>query len=203
MTAGAGPGVVFLCGPRSGGNSDAAGLAFARGLARAGGEAEIVRLRDHTVAPCRGCGTCARKGHRCPLARPGDAAEALFEKLRAAPVAAFAAPIYFYHVPALFKALIDRAQRHYEARLAAEAAAPTAAAPPARAAHVLLVAGRPRGERLFEGTLLTLKYFLWPFHLRPAEPCLLRGLDAPGDLAADAGAMARVEAYGEDAGRGT
>ena len=37
---------------------------------------------------------------------------------------------------------------------------------------------------------MTLKYFLWPFAVRPAEdPCLLRGFDAPGDLAADAPTM--------------
>ena len=65
--------------------------------------------------------------------------------------------------------------------------------------HVLLVAGRKQGERLFEGALLTLKYFLWPFHRHPVEPCLLRGLDAPGDLAADSPSRARISAYAQAA----
>jgi multimeric flavodoxin WrbA len=191
----AGPPVVFLCGPRAGGNSDAAGRAFAAGLARAGQAPRIIALRDHDVAPCRGCGACAGPGRRCVLDRPGDAAGELFAALDAAPVAAFAAPIYFYHVPALFKAFIDRAQRRYEIRQA-EGPGET----PDRLAYPLLVAGRPRGERLFEGALITLKYFLWPFGFLPGPATLLRGLDAPGDLAGDAEALAAVEAAGEAAG---
>ncbi|MHC1790355.1 NAD(P)H-dependent oxidoreductase [Solidesulfovibrio sp.] len=204
--------VVFLCGPRAGGNSDTAGLAFADGLAKTGSNPRVLALRDHGVAPCRGCGACAGPGHRCPLDREGDAAAMLFAALDAAPLAAFAAPIYFYHVPALFKALIDRAQRRYEIRAAAvagaalagtpgTAATPGGHLPPDRPAYPLLVAGRPQGERLFEGALLTLKYFLWPFGFVLGRPCLLRGLDAPGDLAGNAEALAGLGEAGQAAGR--
>nr|WP_300162349.1 NAD(P)H-dependent oxidoreductase [Solidesulfovibrio sp.] len=191
-----GEAAVFLCGPRAGGNSDTAGLTFAAALAQAGLPARVVRLRDERIAPCRGCGVCAGPGERCPLDRDGDAAEALFDLIEAAPVAAFAAPIYFYHLPAVFKGFIDRAQRRYAARLAVAARAPSS---PARPAHALLVAGRRRGERLFDGSLLTLKYFLWPLSRELAEPCLLRGMDAPGDLAADGAALAAVAAAAREA----
>lgn len=193
---------VFLCGPRAGGNSDTAGLAFAEGLRRGGADPLLVRLRDHEVCSCRGCGACAKgPAHACPLA--GDEAEALFAVLAGAPLAVFASPIYFYHLPALFKAWIDRAQRHYERRLSRQAAGEPFAERPATA---LLVAGRAEGRQLFTGALLTLRYFLWPFGFVPAEPCLLRGRDAPGDLAADAEAVAGLVALGEgawrDVGRG-
>jgi hypothetical protein len=158
----------------------------------------VIALREHPVAPCRGCGACAGALHRCPLDQAGDAAEALFAALLAAPLAAFAAPIYFYHVPALFKAFIDRAQRHYESRLAGGGPGPV---PVPRPAYPLLVAGRPQGERLFEGTLLTLKYFLRPFGFVPGQPHLARGLDAPGDLAGNAEVLAGFETAGEAAGR--
>ena len=165
-----GAAVVFLCGPRAGGNSDAAGLAFAAGLARAGRESRIIRLREYSIASCRGCGACGLPGRRrCPLDRDDDAAEWLFDTIKTASVLAFAAPIYFYHVPALFKAFIDRAQRHYEARTGGD---PSYAALSERRARVMLVAGRQQGERLFDGALLTLKYFLWPFHVSLAEPCV-------------------------------
>ena len=190
---------VFLCGPRAGGNSDAAGRAFARGLERSGVAFRIVALREQVVAPCQGCGACLAPGHRCPLDRGDDAAEALFALVRESPILAFASPIYFYHLPALFKGFIDRAQRHWAVRWNAGPAVPPPPAPPV---HVLLVAGRPRGEKLFAGALLTLKYFLWPFYREPGEPCLLRGLDAPGDLARDPSALEAAEAYGRDAVRG-
>lgn len=191
----AGQAAVFLCGPRAGGNSDTAGLAFAAALGEAGLSPRLIRLREQDVAPCRGCGACAGPGHRCPLDRDGDAAEALFDVIVQAPVVAFASPIYFYHVPALFKAFIDRAQRRYA--LAEEAGPPQSLRP----AHVLLVAGRPRGERLFEGALLTLKYFLRPLGRTLASPYLGRGLDAPGDLAGDAGALADIAALAREAAR--
>lgn len=186
--------LVVLCGPRAGGNSDTAGLTFAAALADAGVPHRIVRLRELAIVSCRGCGACnAGPHHRCPLTESDDVA-ALFAAMRAAPVLAFAAPIYFYHVPALFKALIDRAQQPYAVRMAA--ATPP---PPSRPVQVMLVAGRTEGQRLFDGTLLSLKYFLWPFARHPAEPCLLRGLDAPGDLAASAASLDRLRAYGEAA----
>jgi multimeric flavodoxin WrbA len=146
------------------------------------------------VRPCRGCGVCAiGPGHGCPLA--GDAAEFLFDAIGEASVLAFASPVYFYHLPALFKALIDRAQRHYELRLARQAAGE--AAPAERVAEVLLVAGRREGQQLFTGSLLTLRYFLWSFYARPVEnPCLLRGFDAPDDLASDSAAVEALVARG-------
>lgn len=194
--------VIFLCGPRAGGNSDTAGLAFADGVTRAGRVPRVIALRELAVAPCRGCGACAGAGHRCPLDREGDAAASVFAAMDAAPFVAFAAPIYFYHLPALFKALIDRAQRRYEIR-AATGATPAAggAGQATRPAYPLLVAGRPQGERLFEGALLTLKYFLWPFGFALARPWLQRGLDAPGDLAAKAEGLAALGALGEAAGQ--
>lgn len=197
------PATVFLCSPRAGGNSDAAGLAFARGVEARGGAVRVIALREAAVAPCRGCGACLAPGHRCVLAREGDAAEALFAPLRESPVVAFAAPIYFYHLPALFKAFIDRAQRHWAVRHAAgddeEGALPSPALPPVRA---LLVSGRPRGEKLFAGALLSLKYFLWPFYRTLAEPCLFRGYDGSGDLAGDPEALEQAMNCGRAAGRG-
>lgn len=194
----AGPATVFLCGPRVDGNSDAAGLAFAAGLAQAGHEPRIIRLREYEVRPCRGCGACAvGPAHGCPLA--GDAAEFLFDAIREASVLAFASPIYFYHLPAQFKALIDRAQRHYERRLSRQRSGEPI--PDERVAQVLLVAGRREGKQLFTGSLLTLQYFLWSFYARPTgDPSLLRGLDAPGDLAADSALLADLVARGAAAG---
>lgn len=65
---------------------------------------------------------------------------------------------------------------------------------PPRLAHAVLLGGRKRGEKLFDGTLLTLKYFLWPFKRTLGESVCLRGVDKPGDLRADREACASVEA---------
>jgi hypothetical protein len=63
------------------------------------------------------------------------------------------------------------------------------------------LAARARGEKLFEGSLLTLRYALAALNMRLAEPLLLRGLDGPGDLRGRPEAARAVIAYGEAAGR--
>jgi multimeric flavodoxin WrbA len=194
--------LVLACSPRKGGNSDLGAQIIAQTLQSAGAQARLVHLRDQPVLPCRGCQGCGPKsGFACPL-MGRDQAEELFGLILAAPVLFFAAPIYFYHVPALFKALIDRAQRYYEAKNAGD---PVLTAMPRRNAHVFLVGGRSRGERLFEGTLLSMRYFLWPFGAVLAGDLCLHGIDAPGDLAADEAAKERVAAFALEAweGRGS
>lgn len=191
--------LVLACSPRKGGNSDLGAELIARGLESAGAGARIVHLRERSVLPCKGCQGCGPKsGFACPLMKR-DQAEELFGLILASPMLFFASPIYFYHVPALFKALIDRAQRYYEARNAGD---PVLAAMPKRNAHVFLVGGRSRGERLFEGTLLTMRYFLWPFGAILAGDLCLHGIDAPGDLGADEAAQARVTVFARDAWEG-
>lgn len=189
---------VFLCSPRAQGNSDTAGLAFAKGLTEAGYTPRIIWLREHDITPCRGCGRCAAEpDHRCPFA--GDGAEPLFEAMMTSPIVAFAAPIFFYHLPGIFKNFIDRAQRYYTVRLEKEASG--ADLGPERMAQILLVSGRREGRQLFTGSLLTLKYFLWPFGIRlDDEPALLRGFDGPNDLAADTEAVDALIAKGKAAG---
>lgn len=190
-------GRAWSCSPRAGGNSDAAALAFAEGATEAGGAVRFQALRDRTLLACRGCQVCARPPHACPLMNR-DESEAFFADLLAAPLVCFAAPIYFYHLPGFFKGLVDRAQRYFAM---AEAGSPLLAGLSPRPAFVILQAGRPKGEKLFEGSLLTLKYFLKPFRMTLAEPLLLRGKDGPRDLADDPAALEAVREYGRQAGR--
>ena len=181
--------VIFACSHRAGGNSDHGARLLAQGVEEAGGRAEIVAVRDFEVLPCLACQACqAHPEHHCVLARK-DQAEELFDRLNHAPVVYFSSPIYFYHLPSRFKTWIDRGQRFWAMR---QDALPGQVAPAllatTRLAHVALVSGRPRGEKLFEGALVTLKFFLANFGIILAEPLLLRGKDEPGDLAADGGA---------------
>lgn len=194
--------LVLACGPRKGGNTDAAARIMAEVLEAAGANPQLVALRELDVAPCRGCQACHKaEGHACPLMREDDA-EALFGLIIRAPMIFLAAPIYYYHLPAAFKGFIDRGQRYFEARMAND---PGLTSLPPRTAHACFVAGRPKGDKLFEGSLLTLKYFFWPFQVTLGEHLGLRGLDRPGDLMADARARACVtrftgEAWAERAG---
>lgn len=171
--------LVLIASPRSRGNSEhAAGLAAAC-LRAVGLPVEVLRLREHTVAPCTACGLCSTLPGACALdpdrsGRPDDAA-AVFACLRAAAGLIVAAPVYFYSVPAPFKALADRSQRYWSQTDAGRQSG--------KPAYAILSAGRMRGERLFDGSLLTLRSFLplLGFSLRDHLP--LRGLDGADALA--------------------
>ncbi|SDB56766.1 Multimeric flavodoxin WrbA [Desulfonatronum thiosulfatophilum] len=170
---------VISCSPRSGGNSDDAAAFFREGIRQAGGRSQLFFLRDFSIHPCQGCIRCAQDPRgECYLSDQDQSAQ-LFQALLAAPSIFISSPIYFYHVPAQFKAWIDRSQSYY---LRKENQDPVMQKLAARPAIINLVAGRPQGERLFEGALLTLKYFLKTFNFHIQEQHVFRGIDNADDL---------------------
>lgn len=183
------PALVLMCSPHAGGVSDTLAERFAAGLGDAGCPASCVALREHPVLPCTGCGACARPPHACVLA-PKDDAEWLFARFAEAPLVVLASPIFFYALPAGFKAWIDRGQRFWAAfadRLGPDTAAPA----PGKPVLALLAAGRPHGEELFSGALRTLRWFVPLLGARLLDSRCFRGLDRvedvqerPGDLEA-------------------
>jgi len=189
--------VIFACSHRGGGNSDAAAELVAQGVREAGAAVRVVRLREYSVLPCLACRACAaERQSRCVL-REKDQAEELFDLLMTAPAVVFASPIYFYGLPSLAKTWVDRSQRFWEARRKGDA---WVKALKQRQAHVCFVAGQPEGQKLFDGARLTLKYFLVNFGFTLAEPLGLRGVDALGDLLADASASQAAVELGRTAG---
>jgi multimeric flavodoxin WrbA len=192
--------VIYACSHRRGGNSDQAAQWLAQGVREAGGEADVLFVRDHEVRPCLACGYCddpgERRGSQLCILGPTDAAWSLFEPMLTARAVLFASPIYFYHLPSMFKTWIDRSQQFWAAR--AEDAPWLTDLPP-RTARAVLMAGRPRGDKLFEGAAVTLRYFLHNFGMTLAEPLVFRGVDQPGDLTGRDGGKAAITALGRRA----
>jgi len=202
--------LALQCSPHAGGVSDAVVSLFTEGMAEAGITPRIAALRDYAFSPCTGCGACSRPPHACVLAgRPlpeargeeaqTDQAEELFTLIAEAQLLMLSSPIYFYFLPAHFKALIDRTQRFWSL----QAAAGNAPMPlsKTRPTLVALTAGRPRGKQLFAGSLLSLKYFLAPLGAGIRETRLLRGLETLKDLRERPAVTAALHAWGHDWGR--
>ena len=188
------PVLVLACSPRPGGNSDALADCFAEGVRSGGQPAEVLRLRDFRVRPCTRCGRCATSpGRQCMLAA-GDDAEALFSRMLAAPLVCIAAPVYFYGPPAGLKAFIDRAQRFWRADGAGGTARQEGGA-----LWAGLVAGRPRGEKLFLGTELSLKYWCLALGLELAECHHCLNCDGPDALRQDRARCEVIRAWGRRA----
>lgn len=188
---------LLLCASPRRGNCLRAARLFAEGFNAARGdwpELQPTMLSTCSVLPCMDCGAC-RKGQSCPLLERDDSA-ALLEAFVHAPFIAIAAPIYFYHLPAQLKALLDRCQQYYAWR---EKGVGGLEALPRRKAFVMLCAARERGEQIFTGALLTLKFALAPFNLEMQDPLTMRGLDRPGDLAERPDRQTAIKSLGTEA----
>ncbi|MDR2605578.1 MAG: NAD(P)H-dependent oxidoreductase [Desulfovibrio sp.] len=175
----------------------------------------VLFLRDYAVSPCTACDACVQaarelKARRaavslrtladtrpfpCPAAARDDSTT-LFGALAAAEQLCLVSPVYWYHLPAQFKALVDRIQVFRSMReyggLRDDA--------PKRPCRIILIGGRPRGKRLFAGSLLSLKSALATLNSATVDPLLLYGLDADDALCRDREAAERIDAYGLAAG---
>ncbi|MBQ9405608.1 MAG: flavodoxin family protein [Desulfovibrio sp.] len=189
--------LILLCSPRVHGISDTAANIFAQGLCEAGATTDILPLRAYTIAPCTGCGACAQPPHACALSgstgRKKDDADDIFAALRSARLLLVASPIYFYHLPAHFKALVDRTQRYWEQQRTM-----TSQPGALRPALALLTAGRIQGRQLFSGALLTLGHFLAPLGFSLRESRLLRGMESHANIHERPALMAGLHAWGQD-----
>lgn len=180
----------LLGSPRAHGTTWTMARHIAGGLSAAGEVEELALGRRH-IRPCRGCQSCAAAPHACPLAA-GDDAESVFAAIARADLVLWTSPVYFYGLPAQAKALVDRSQRLWAA---VEAGRPAGRGPVVLAA---LAAARPRGEQLFTGSLLGLKYFFGCFGARLDDSRTLRGLATPDDLRARPELAADLRRWGRD-----
>lgn len=180
---------LFCASPRTGNSLAAAGF-FAEGVSSVlGGTPKLTLLAGKNILPCTACGAC-KGGVTCPQSLK-DESLAIFKCFEAAPFLAIFSPIYFYSLPAQFKALIDRSQYYYE-KMQQVGYEP----PVKRPAYLVLCAAREQGEKLFEGTLLTLKYALAPLGFEVVESLCLRGLDGSDALATNESFGVEIKAMG-------
>lgn len=139
--------------PRKGGNTDQL-LDKALEGARAGG-AEISRVyaRDLNMSGCIECGGCDKTG-KCVVK---DDMQSVYPLLEEADVIFLASPIFFYGVTAQVKALIDRTQACWSKRMLEKTPQESKGFDSGRG--YLIAVGASRGENLFEGAILTARYF--------------------------------------------
>ncbi|MFH1137618.1 MAG: flavodoxin family protein [Pseudomonadota bacterium] len=135
--------------PRRQGNSDLLLDEFLRGAAESGVGINRIYTRDLDVEGCIECGGCDETGE-CIIQ---DDMDELYPLLINAKYVVAASSIFFYGLPAKAKAFVDRSQALWNrVRLN-----PQLARPDGRGFFIGV--GATKGKNLFEGTLLTMKYF--------------------------------------------
>lgn len=184
--------IVAICGsPRRGGNTELLLDELIRGCREAVAEVEEIYLRDLKISPCLEIYACQENG-KCSIL---DDMQSLYLKFADADVLVLASPIFFYGVTAQVKAVIDRCQALWAKKyLLKQPIAPGKSKRPG----VFLAVGGSQGNKIFDGALLTVKYFFDALDITFYRSLLYRGVDAKEEILKHPTAMAEAYALGKE-----
>jgi len=168
--------LVIYGSPREGGNTDTLLKELIRGIKDGDDKIEIEEtyLRDLCIFPCRECRSCDKTG-RCVI---DDDMQKLYAKLRDAKYIIVGSPVFFYAVTAQTKAMIDRSQALWAKRYLLKEDQKKGG----EKGGWFISTGATKGKRLFEGSILTLKYFFDALGVSYKGDLLIRGVDKKGDV---------------------
>lgn len=146
------------------------------GALETGAQVEKIFLQDLEMSPCLEIYGCKKIG-RCVIQ---DDFQKIHDQLMACQGMMLASPIFFYTVSAHTKTLMDRCQSLWVKKYWIDKV-PYGQWEPKRKGLFIAV-GATKGKKLFEGTLLTIKYFFDVLDMELWRALLYRGLDAEGDV---------------------
>jgi multimeric flavodoxin WrbA len=150
-------------------------------------EVEKIVVDKLRIAPCREYYGCLRDGN-CVIR---DDMDEVYPKLLDADAIIVASPIFFYSVSAQLKALIDRCQALWARKYVLK----SLDVPLRKGAFIAV--GATRGERLFEGPVLTIKYFFKAINAEYTDELLIRGVDKRGEIKEHPDALASARELGK------
>lgn len=159
--------------PRIKGNTDVLLDRALQGAQQEGAETEELIVDRLKIAPCREYYGCLRDGN-CVIV---DDMVNIYPRLLSSDVIIVASPIFFYGLSAQVKALIDRCQALW-ARKHVLGIAP----PGGDRKGALIAVGATSGARLFDGAVLTTRYFFRTVGVSYSEELLVRNVDKRGEI---------------------
>jgi multimeric flavodoxin WrbA len=171
------PNILAVYGsPRRNGNTSVLLERAVVGARENGAEVKEVWLRDLNMSPCLEIYGCKVNG-RCVIQ---DDFQALYDQLLACDGLMLASPIFFYAVSAHTKILMDRCQSLWVKKYWIEEASFDQGLPKRKGLFISV--GATKGKRLFDGALLSIRYFFDPLDMELWKALLYRGLDFEGDV---------------------
>ena len=162
--------------PRRKGNTTLLLNKAVQGARESGAEVEEVVLRDLKMSPCLEIYGCKETG-RCVIK---DDFQRIQDQIQSSKGLILASPIFFYAVSAHTKMLIDRCQSLWVKKYWIDKV-PYGQWEPKRKGLFISV-GATKGKKLFDGALLTIKYFFDVLDMDLWKALLYRGLDFEGDV---------------------
>ena len=181
--------------PRRQSNTDILLDKALEGAREAGAEVEKVLVSKLEISPCLEIYACRKDGN-CAIK---DDMQLLYKKLLEADHIILASPMFFYGVTSQAKAVIDRCQALWVRK------------------HVLgmgkedkrvrrgafISVGATRGEKLFDGAVLTVKYFFDAIGVKYSGDLLVRGIDDKGQIREHPAALEDAFRLGQELVRGS
>ena len=159
--------------PRIKGNTDLLLDEALKGAESQGAETEKLLIHNLKISGCREIYACLKDGN-CVIK---DDMENLYPKLLDADRLIIASPMFFYSVTAQLKAIIDRSQATWARKYVLKQEMPDSGRKGA-----FIAVGATRGEKLFDGSVLTIKYFFEAINTQYADELLIRGIDKQGEI---------------------
>jgi multimeric flavodoxin WrbA len=171
--------------PRRRGNTDFLLDEALKGARSGGAEVEKLAVDELEIAPCRENYACLKDGH-CSIE---DDMQQVYPKLLEVDGLILASPIFFYGLTSQVKALVDRCQALWVMKHKRPA--------PRGRKGVFIAVGATKGERLFDGAVLTVKYFFDAIGVEYSGELLIRGVDKKGQIRKQPAALAQALALGK------
>ena len=162
--------------PRRNGNTDTLLKQAVRGAQDKGANVKEYVLRDMKISPCLEIYGCKKTG-RCVIK---DDFQILHDELDACEGIMLASPIFFYTVSAHTKIFMDRCQSLWIKRYWLDKK--PFAKPGGHRKGLFISVGATRGKKLFDGSLLTVRYFFDAVDTTLWRSLLGRGMDLTGDV---------------------
>jgi multimeric flavodoxin WrbA len=181
--------------PRMQGNTELLLDKAMEGAVEARAEVEKVLVSKLKISPCLEIYACRKDGN-CAIR---DDMQSLYKKLLEADHIIFASPIFFYGITSQAKAIVDRCQalwiRRYVLDMGGE--------DERERRGVFISVGATRGKKLFDGAVLTVKYFFDAVGVKYSGDLLVRGIDNKGQIEENPAALENAFRLGQELVRGS
>lgn len=159
--------------PRIKGNTDLLLDEALKGARSQGSYVEKIIVDELEIAPCHENYGCLVDGN-CVIR---DDMDSIYPKLLEADVVIIASPIFFYGLTSQVKALIDRCQALWARKYVLKQDPPDTGRKGA-----FIAVGATKGKKLFDGSILTVKYFFQAIGVEYGEELLVPGVDKQGEI---------------------
>ncbi len=162
--------------PRRKGNTSTLLNRCVLGAREAGAEVTEIVLRDLKMSPCLEIYGCKKDGH-CVLKDDFRDLEAL---LKGVDGMILASPIFFYAVSAHTKMFMDRCNARWVKKYWIDKKPYGQKTYPRKG--VFISVGATKGKKLFDGALLSVKYFMDALDMEVWRALTYRGIDLEGEI---------------------